>query len=357
MGVRNVGETAPAPRDRQCLNGSAGKGRTALTETEYTPEISVIIPVYNVEKYIGRCLSSLVEQTFRSFEVIAVNDGATDDSALILHHFAEKYDFIRVIDQKNAGMSKARNVGMAQARGRFFSFVDGDDYVCPTFLEELYSACLETGADISCCYYYFHFLENDFLFEYPFRCKGTFTGAEAMHKLLRDMQIQSLAWNKLYRRELFTDYGVTFPSMTFEDMATSSRLFAHARRVTVIDRPLYYYNQRSSSTLATMNTNKINDFIRAMALVRASLERNGLYEKYKKSYQALVRKTCNCCYLYVLKVHTEKKCMRGCMENMRRVSRTLKDYSADDFSASAVLGSLPDVVAPPEQLEKDYSVR
>jgi glycosyltransferase involved in cell wall biosynthesis len=328
-----------------------------LAEKDQKPEISVIIPVYNVEQFIGRCLTSLVEQTFRDFEVIAVNDGATDDSPMILHHFAEKYDFIKVIDQPNKGMSEARNVGMRAASGRFFSFVDGDDYVSPTFLEELYRACVDNSADIACCYYYFHFIENDFLFEYPFRCKGVLSGSEAMHKLLRDVQIQSLAWNKLYRRELFMDYDITFPSMTFEDMATTARVFSHASRVVVIDRPLYYYNQRSTSTLATMNTNKINDFIRATAMVRASLEKSGLYEKYKKSYQALLRKTCNCCYLYVLKVHTEKKCMRGCMENMRRVSRTLKKYSTDDCRIVDLLGNLPDVVASPEQFAKDYSVR
>lgn len=328
-----------------------------MAEEEQKPEISVIIPVYNVEKYVGRCLSSLVEQTFRNFEVIAVNDGATDDSPMILHHFAEKYSYIHVIDQANAGMSRARNAGMRAARGRYFAFVDSDDYVAPTFLEELYRACEEYGAEISCCYYYYHFIENDFLFEYPFRCKGVMNRAEAMKKLLHDVQIQSLVWNKLYRRELFTDYGITFPSMTFEDMATANRIFAHASRVVVLDRPLYYYNQRSTSTLATMSTNKINDFIRAIAMVRISLEKNGLYEKYKKSYQALVRKTCNCCYLYVLKVHTEKKCMRGCMENMRRVSRALKHYSGDEFSATARFAEIPDVVAPPEQLKKDYSVR
>ncbi len=140
--------------------------------------------------------------------------------------------------------------------------------------------------------------------------------------------------------------------MTFEDMATANQIFAHANRVAVLDRPLYYYNQHASSTLATMNTNKINDFIRAIAMVRISLEKNGLYEKYKKSYQALVRKTCNCCYLYVLKVHTEKKCMRGCMVNMRRVSRALKHYSGDEFGLTAVFSELPDVVAPPEQTGK-----
>ena len=316
------------------------------------------MPVYNVEKFVGKCLLSLVQQTFPDFEVIAVNDGSKDDSGEILHHFAEKYSFIRVIDQPNGGMSKARNTGIRAARGRYFSFVDSDDYVAPTFLEELYRACVEYDADIACCYYYYHYIANDVLFEYPFRCKGVFTQAEAMDKVLRDVQIQSLVWNKLYRSTLFTDYGITFPTMAFEDMATANKVFAHANRVVVLDRPLYYYNQHPTSTLATMNANKINNFIEAMALVRTSLEKNGLYDQYRKSYQALVRKTCSCCYLYVLQIHTRKKCMRGCMTNMKRVSSTLMHYSHDKTSIQALMHQLPpDVVAPPEQLEKDFSVR
>ncbi|MCY1713332.1 glycosyltransferase family 2 protein [Caproiciproducens galactitolivorans] len=321
------------------------------------PKISIIIPVYNVEKYVGKCLSSLISQTFTDFEIIAVNDGSKDDSLSILLHFQEKYDNITVLNQKNCGMSPARNAGLEIARGEYICFVDSDDYVAPTYLEELYNACVETESDIACCYYYFHFVENDFLFEYPFRCRGVFDRGEAMNKLLRDVQIQSLMWNKIYKHSLFTDYDIKFPTMCFEDMAIANKIFAHADRVTVIDRPLYYYNQHPASTLATMNADKINDFIRAIAMVRISLERNGLYEKYKKSYLALTRKTCGCCYLYVLKLHNEKKCMRGCMTNMKRVSRAIKHYSADEFSPTTMFSELPDVVDAPEKLEKDYSTR
>ena len=169
-----------------------------MAEEKHTPMISVVIPVYNVDKYVGKCLSSLVEQTYRDFEIIAVNDGSTDNSLDILRHFEQKYDFITVIDKKNGGMSSARNAGMKIARGEYISFVDSDDYVAPTFFEELYDACAEYGADISCCYYYYRFVENDFLFEYPFRCHGVYNNQEAMNKLLRDTQIQSLVWNKLY---------------------------------------------------------------------------------------------------------------------------------------------------------------
>ncbi len=328
-----------------------------MAKEEPIPEISVVIPVYNVEKFLGRCLSSLLGQTFRNFEVIAVNDGSTDDSPEILEHFARKYSFIHVISQPNGGMSRARNTGMRAARGRYLAFIDSDDYVAPTFLEELYHACESSGADIACCYYYYHFIENDFLLEYPFRCKGVFDQTTAMNKLLHDLQIQSLVWNKLYRRSLFTRYGITFPTMCFEDMATSYRVFAHADRVAVIDRPLYYYDQHPTSTLATMNAGKINDFIRAVAMIRLSLEKYGMYRKYRKSYQALTRKTCNCCYLYVLKLHVEKKCMRGCMENMRRVSEAIKCCSSDEFNPVLLFDGLPGVVSPQEKLEKDYSIR
>ena len=333
------------------------KGRTVLAETEHTPKISVVIPVYNVEKYVGKCLSSLLEQTYRDFEVIAVNDGSTDSSPEILRHFEARDSRVHVIDQSNGGMSQARNTGMEVASGEYIAFVDSDDFVASTYLEELYDACIQNDADISCCYYYYHYVENDFMFEYPFRCKGIFNRTQAMDKLLRDVQIQSLVWNKLYRRSLFTDYRITFPTMCFEDMAVAHRIFQNASRVVVLDRPLYYYNQHSLSTLATINANKINDFIRAIAIVRVSLEKNGLYEKYKKSYLALTRKTCNCCYLYVLKMHGEKKCMRGCMTNMRRVSQAIRQFSADGPAPAGRIGELRNVVAAPEKLEKDYLVR
>lgn len=313
------------------------------------------MPVYNVEKFIGKCLSSLVDQTFTDFEIIAVNDGSTDDCLDILNRYKERYSFITVINQQNGGLSQARNAGLKVARGEYLCFVDSDDYVAPTYLEELYNACVNNGCDIACCYYYFRFVENGFLFEYPFRCKGVFSRTEAMNKLLRDIQIQSLMWNKLYKRSLFADYDIQFPNMCFEDVAIANRVFNHAEKIVVIDRPLYYYNQHPASALATMNADKINDFIRAIAMVRISLEKNGLYEKYKKSYLALTRKICACCYMYVLKLHNEKKCMRGCMANMKRVSRAIKHYSGDDFTPTTMFNELPNVVDTPEKLEKDYS--
>lgn len=322
-----------------------------------TPAVSIIIPVYNVEKFLRQCLTSLVEQTFQDREIIAVNDGSIDGSLAILREFEEKYDFITVVDQENKGMSKARNRGLSLARGEYICFIDSDDYVAPNFLERLHQACTENDAQIACCYYYYRFPTSGFTFEYPFRCNGVLTREEAMNKLLRDTQIQSLVWNKMYRRSLFMDYDITFPSIAFEDMATANKVFAHVDRVAVLDEPLYYYNQHSTSTLATINANKINDFIRAVAMVRLSLEKSGQFAQYKKSYLALTRKTSMCCYWYVLRLYKNRKSMRGCLGNMKRINRAMRHYTADDFDAACP--RLPDVVCVPtdKKLEKDFSVR
>ena len=175
------------------------------------PVISVIIPVYNAERYLRECLTSLVNQTFRAYEIIAVNDGSTDGSLAILRHFQKDWPQLRVIDQENGGVSAARNVGMAAARGEYLGFMDADDTVAPNYLERLYRTCVDTGAEISCCYYYYRMDNSDFLWKYPFRCHGVFNRSEAMTKLLHDTQMQGLMWNKLFQRRLFTENNITFP--------------------------------------------------------------------------------------------------------------------------------------------------
>jgi hypothetical protein len=111
-----------------------------------------------------------------------------------------------------------------------------------------------------------------------------------------------------------------------------------------------------SVSLATMNGSKINDFIRAIAMVRISLENTGVYEKYKKSYLALTKKTHLCCCFYVLKMHYRQKCMNGSMTNIKKVGRAIKHYTGDEFSPTTLFSELPDVVDTPE-LKENYSIR
>ena len=117
----------------------------------------MILPVYNVEDYLPRCLASIARQTFQDFTVIAVNDGATDRSSEILHQFAETHPNFLVVDQENQGLAAARNTGLSLATGEYISFLDSDDFIAPTFLQELYDACVSNHAEIACCFYYYYY--------------------------------------------------------------------------------------------------------------------------------------------------------------------------------------------------------
>ena len=116
------------------------------------PKITVLMPVYNVSKFLPKCLQTLMDQTFRDFRLIAVNDGSTDNCLEILRDFEARYHNITVIDQPNRGMSMARNAALALADSKYICFVDSDDYLAPTFLQELYQAITIHDADIACCY-------------------------------------------------------------------------------------------------------------------------------------------------------------------------------------------------------------
>ena len=124
------------------------------------PKISLIIPVYNVEKYIRKTLESVLAQTFTDYEVIMVNDGSTDGSLAVLKEYADKYENFKLINQNNCGSSKARNVGINEAAGDYLAFLDSDDFLKPDFLEVLYSSAEENGADIACCNYYLYYEKN-----------------------------------------------------------------------------------------------------------------------------------------------------------------------------------------------------
>ena len=113
------------------------------------PKISVVVPVYNVEKFLERCLNSIVNQTFKDIEIICVNDGSTDNSRKILDKYTN-YSNIKIIDQINAGLSEARNTGLLNAKGEYIAFIDSDDYIDPNFFEVLYNTAFEKNSDIEC---------------------------------------------------------------------------------------------------------------------------------------------------------------------------------------------------------------
>ena len=217
------------------------------------PLISAIVPVYKVEKYLGRCVESLLAQTYENIEIILVDDGSPDTCPVMCDEYAKKHEKIRVIHQENKGLSGARNTGIDNAKGEYLAFVDSDDLWSPHFLESLYKALKENDADIAQCRW--EYMHGDELKEaYDADAKTVcFTGRE----MLANLYIQTgayyvVAWNKLYKKELFEN--IRYPEgRIHEDEATTYKLFDLAKKCVFVDNALYGYFVGSGGTSITRN--------------------------------------------------------------------------------------------------------
>lgn len=216
------------------------------------PLVSVIVPVYNTEKYIRRCIESILSQTYEKIEIILVDDGSTDESGNICDEYASKDERIRVIHQKNAGQAAGRNHGMDVAHGEWFSFIDSDDFICDYFIERMVSYGIAYQADIVSCRWKAGIEETiasptKSLNEVKVR---TYSGKECYLKYFTSEKLPALEnmCIKLFRAELFRDLRL-IPGRTFEDMAIMHHLFKRAERVVFADEQLYYYYQSPGSTV------------------------------------------------------------------------------------------------------------
>lgn len=209
------------------------------------PKISVIVPVYNLEEEISKCILSLLLQKFSDFEVIAIDDGSTDNSLSILKELSKKWgEKLEVFHRKNHGLSSSRNFGIKKAKGDFIAFVDGDDFVDPDFLGKLYQSIKESNSDIAVSGFTEFFDEKTRDFSQK---RKVLTGVEATRKLLREQEnLDILSWNKLYKKELFR--GISFPEKrNHEDNLTTYKLYYKAEKVSYIESPLYNYVRRENS--------------------------------------------------------------------------------------------------------------
>lgn len=217
--------------------------------------ISVIVPVYRVEKFLPQCIESVLNQTFTDFELILVDDGSPDRCPAICDEAAERDARVRVIHQANAGLSAARNAGIEAAHGAWLSFVDSDDYIAPHFCEKLYQTAQRTNADCVMCS-----VQNvdesgkpidSALMRVADEVK---TGREVLRKIGRDDVTPYLtAWNKLYRRKLFNT--LRYPAgRQNEDVFVFAELFCQVQRAVCVAEPLYFYRKRIGSIMNSVVT-------------------------------------------------------------------------------------------------------
>ena len=210
--------------------------------------ISIIIPVYNVEKYLDKCIDSVVNQTYTNLEIILVNDGSTDNSPEICNVWADKDNRIKVINKENGGLSDARNTGLAAANGVFIAFVDSDDYLVPDMYEKLINTIYQTESDIALCKFrYVYETEQYSLCSADSYDITEYTAFNAMSALIDD-RIRQVVWNKLYRSEIAKD--IMFDVGKFhEDEFWSYKAIGNASKIAEIDYTGYNYLQRANSIM------------------------------------------------------------------------------------------------------------
>ena len=222
-------------------------------------KVSIIVPVYNVEDYLERCVKSIINQTYRNIEIILVDDGSTDNSGVICDEFSKNDDRIIVFHKENGGLSDARNYGIDRAAGEYLIFVDSDDYIHPQMVEALYRAQNITDADITACDYTrdIDVISKVHIEDYSLLDIRTFDRDEAMNSVSTN-GIHVMAWNKLYKKDLFEN--IRYPKgRIHEDEWILHHLLWECEKIAVISEKLYFYTYRDDSIIGQFSIRNIED--------------------------------------------------------------------------------------------------
>lgn len=238
--------------------------------------VSVVVPIYNVEQYLQKCLNSIRNQTYKNLEILLINDGTKDNSLEICNKNAKKDERIKVVSQKNGGLSKARNTGLKKATGEYICFIDADDFIDEHYIEYMLRNVIESDSDICACDFYYINEDEETWSKNVIKNNQEFTNIEAICDILGEKQTtEVMAWNKLYKRSLFIDNNIIFPvGKLHEDNFTTYKLYYFAKKITLINDKLYYYLQRNNSIMSQ----KFN--IKRLEILDAVKETRDFFKNY-----------------------------------------------------------------------------
>lgn len=246
----------------------------------YLIKVSVIVPAYNVGQYIEKCLVSLIKQTLQDIEIIVVNDGSTDNTLNIIEKYSRNDSRIKIIEQKNSGVSAARNNGLLAAKGKYIFQIDADDWIEPETLEEYYKAAEENNADITIANVYIDFGNGKIrLLE-----DGRHLSDDLIKELFLDNILPSVC-AKFYKRELFVKNDIKFSEniRIGEDLLINFYLFFYAKKVIKIEKPFLHYMQRNNSIMKSYRE-QILDIYNVFEEIRDFLNHKKLLETYNQLF-------------------------------------------------------------------------
>lgn len=236
------------------------------------PKVSVIVPIYNVEEYIEKCLETLVNQTLQEIEIILVNDGSKDSSGEIAKRYQKTYpDKIVYLEKENGGLSDARNFGIPHATGEYIAFLDSDDYVELTMYQEMYEIAKKENSDM---------VECNFYWEYPKKCK---TDIGVIYHDSKEMleKVRVVAWNKLIRREILEQTQIQFPKgYRYEDVEFTYKLIPHIKKVSFLKKPCIHYVQRDGS-IANSQNERNKEIFDVLEHVMGYYQEKRIFEEYQ----------------------------------------------------------------------------
>ena len=239
-------------------------------------KVSVILPVYNVEEYLDKCLDSLVNQTLKDIEIIVVNDGSPDNSQKIIDKYARKYKNVKPHIKENGGLSDARNFGLTKAKGEYISFIDSEDYTEVTMLEKMYEKATKEKLDIVVCDCYKVYPNNDT--KEILKSNLNYTENTVKNYLLSP----PMAWSRLYKKELFKNIKFT-KGIYYEDLECTPKLVKYTNKIGFLEEPLYYYLQREGSIMKQKEFN--NKFLDIFTVLESN--KKELEKKYPEEIEYL----------------------------------------------------------------------
>lgn len=295
------------------------------------PKLSIIVPVYNVEKYLDKCLDRILNSTYKDFELIVINDGTKDNSEQIITKYLEKEEYkdkIRYISKENSGLSDTRNLGMSKATGDYIAFVDSDDYIEPNMYETMMNKAIEKDFDI---------VASDVRLVYENSDKEKIVSSAYEKDLISKDEIKQtmlvyypVVWNKIYKKSLLE--GIEFSKgVWYEDMEFNLKVYPRIKSIGVVKEPLYNYLQRGNSITYTYN-DKLYDIITNMDTVIKYYKEQGMYEEYKEELEYLYLR-----YAYatfpkrLAKCKDKKKYKEGITFAMNKVTEHFPEYKKNKY--------------------------
>lgn len=310
-------------------------------------KVSVIIPIYKVEKYLSRCLDSVVNQTLDDIEIVLVDDGSPDSCPEICDRYAKKDSRIKVIHKKNEGLGYARNSGMLIATGEYIAFLDSDDYVSKDMYEKVYSELKRTDADCCVTGYVVKKDSGDEIHKENPLGTAVYESDDIITKVLagmlgskpdqaRDTDVGMSVWKCVYRKELLQDKGILFPSereLISEDIIFQIRVLPQVKRVCTLSEVMYYYCENSNSQSLTKTYSK-DKFDRYKKLYNVELE---MLSKIKFCEETRLRATRM--FLGNTRVCIKQICQST--ENSKQEKKTLLQEICDDKEIQDVLKWYP----------------